>query len=468
MTTITFKFLSIFFVGLVLFSSCKKDNPDVVAPAPPAPPPVGVAVTFNPDLLKDSSLLQSRDIYLWNTQIPATFNARSYTDPAAVMTAIRSFSIEPGFVSSVDRWSFAMKKTEWDLVSGGMGALIGGTKQEAGDFGLSVFFRADGDLRVRLVEPNSPSGLAGIRRGWRISKINGNSNINTSGSSTIVDNVYYAASTSFEFIRPDGTTMTTTLNAAHYTDKPVYLDTVYDKGTQKIGYLVFNSFLGNQQNISAEFDRVFSKFAAAQVTDVVIDLRYNGGGYVSLAEKLVNYLVPSSANGGLMMKQSYNAKNSQHDETTYIQKTGVLQLSKIYFIVTKSTASASELLINSLKPYMNVRVLGPTNTHGKPVGFFPISVGDWYVFPVSFKTTNKNGEGSYFNGLPVNAVIADGLDKDWGDTNESCLASAIKNITTGTYQRSMATETNSQSPVILNSNDKLDGPFIKVTIGKGF
>jgi len=412
--------------------------------------------------------LQSRDIYLWNTQIPATFNARSYTDPAAVMTAIRSFSIEPGFVSSVDRWSFAMKKTEWDLVSGGMGALIGGTKQEAGDFGLSVFFRADGDLRVRLVEPNSPSGLAGIRRGWRISKINGNSNINTSGSSTIVDNVYYAASTSFEFIRPDGTTMTTTLNAAHYTDKPVYLDTVYDKGTQKIGYLVFNSFLGNQQNISAEFDRVFSKFAAAQVTDVVIDLRYNGGGYVSLAEKLVNYLVPSSANGGLMMKQSYNAKNSQHDETTYIQKTGVLQLSKIYFIVTKSTASASELLINSLKPYMNVRVLGPTNTHGKPVGFFPISVGDWYVFPVSFKTTNKNGEGSYFNGLPVNATIADGLDKDWGDTNESCLASAIKNITTGTYQKSMATETNSQSPVILNSNDNLDGPFIKVTIGKGF
>ncbi len=440
----------------------------MVAPPASTTPPVVVSVTFNPDLLKDSALMQSRDIYLWNTQIPATFNARSYADPADVMTAIRPFSIEPGFATPVDRFSFAMKKTEWDLVSGGMGALIGGTTPEAGDFGMSVFFRVEGDLRVRLVEPNAPSGLAGIRRGWRITKINGNSNINTSVSSTILDNVYYSASTSFEFTKPDGTTLTTTLNAGHYTEKPVYLDTVYNIGSQKIGYLVFNSFLGNQEKISAEFDRVFSKFAAAQVTDVVLDLRYNGGGYVSLAEKLANYLAPSSANGGLMMKQIYNAQNSQHDETTYIKKTGSLQLSKVYFIVSKSTASASELLINTLKPYMNVRLVGPANTYGKPVGFFPISVGDWYVFPVSFKTINKNGEGNYFNGLPVNAIIADGLDKDWGDTKESCLASAIKNITTGTYQRSQARETNGQSPVILNSNDKLDDPFIKVTVGKGF
>lgn len=468
MTAITHKLLPVLCAGMVLFSGCKKDIPVAVAPPPPAPPPAVVAVTFNPELLKDSALLHSRDIYLWNTQIPATFSARSYADPAAVMIAVRPFSIESGFGTPVDKWSFAMKKTEWDLVSGGMGALIGGTKGEAGDFGLSVFFRAEGDLRVRLAEPNSPSGLAGIRRGWRITKINGNSNINTSVSSTIVDNVYYSTSTSFEFTRPDGTTMSTTLNAGHYAEKPVYLDSVYNLGAQTIGYLVFNSFLGKQEVISAEFERVFRKFAAAQVTDVVIDLRYNGGGYVSLAEKLANYLAPSSANGALMMKQIYNAQNSQHDETTYIKKIGSLELSKIYFIVTKSTASASELLINTLKPYMNVRLLGPTNTHGKPVGFFPISVGDWYVFPISFKTTNKNGEGSYFNGLPVNAVIADGLDKDWGDTNESCLASAIKNITTGMYRRSSASETYSPSPVIIKSNDKLDDPFIKVTIGKGF
>ena len=468
MTSITKKFIPVLLAGMMLFSACKKDKPDAVVPPPPPPGGGSGVVSFDPELLKDTALLYSRDIYLWNTQIPATFNARSYADPSAVMTAIRPYSIEPGFGAPVDRWSFAMKKKEWDLISGGMGALVGGTTQQDGDFGMSVFFRVEGDLRVRLVEPNSPAGAAGIRRGYRITKINGSTNITTANSSTIVDNVYNAASTSFEFTKPDGTTLTTTLNVAVYTDKPVYLDTVYTVGTKKIGYFVFNSFLGKQENITAEFARVFGKFASAQVTDLVIDLRYNGGGYVSLAEKLANYLAPSAANGGLMMKQIYNAQNSQHNETTYIQKTGSVELSKIYFIVTKSTASASELLINTLKPYMDVRLLGPNNTHGKPVGFFPISVGDWYVFPVSFKTTNKNGEGNYFNGLPVNAIIADGLDKDWGDITESSLASALKNITTGTYQRGVTSEAVNQSPAILNSNNKLDDPFIKVTIGKGF
>ena len=70
--------------------------------------------------------------------------------------------------------------------------------------------------------------------------------------------------------------------------------------------------------------------------------------------------------------------------------------------------------------------------------------------------------------MPVNAIIADGLDKDWGDITESSLASALKNITTGTYQRGVTSEAVNQSPAILNSNNKLDDPFIKVTIGKGF
>lgn len=463
MTTINHRLFMLLFTGMVFFSACKKNRPDVAATPPAGGSTGGGGTAFNPELVKDTALMASRDLYLWNSQIPADFNARSYADPAALMKAIQPFSIEPGFGAPVDKWSFAMKKTEWDQVSGGIGSGVSGTG-EAGDFGLSVFFRAEGDLRVRLVEPNSPAGQAGIKRGWRITQINGNSNITTAGSSSIVNNVYYAASTAFVFTRPDGTSLSKTLNAAHYAEKPVYMDTVYQLGAQKTGYLVFNSFLGNTAQINAEFQRVFSKFAAMQVTDLVVDLRYNGGGYVSLAEKLANYLVPYGNNGGLMMKQTYNSQNSQNNTNSYINKTGGLQLSKIYFIVSRSTASASELLINSLKPYMDVRLLGPTATHGKPVGFFPIPAGDWYVFPVSFKTSNKNGEGSYFNGLPVNAAVADGLDKDWGDVQESCLAAAIRNINTGAWSRDVQSY---QPPAaILSSNDRLDEPFIKVSIGK--
>ncbi|HSN60888.1 MAG TPA: S41 family peptidase, partial [Ferruginibacter sp.] len=319
---------------------------------------------------------------------------------------------------------------------------------------------------VRLVEPNSPAGMAGIKRGWRITQINGNGNITTAGSSTIVNSVYYSPTTSFVFSPPDGSTVSLTLNAAHYAEKPVMLDTVYNTGAQRIGYLVFNSFLGNTGQISSEFQRVFGKFASQQVTDVVVDLRYNGGGYVSLAEKLANYLAPAAASGGVMMKQIYNSQNSSSNVTTYISKTGNLQLQKVYFIVSKSTASASELLINSLKPWMDVKLIGPGATHGKPVGFFPVSAGDWYVFPVSFKTINKNGEGNYYSGLPVNAAVADGLDKDWGDVNESCLAAAIRNITTGGFNRGEE-QNYFAAPEIINSNEVLDKPFIKVTIGKG-
>jgi len=79
-------------------------------------------------------------------------------------------------------------------------------------------------------------------------------------------------------------------------------------------------------------------------------------------------------------------------------------------------------------------LVGPTKTHGKPVGFFPIPIADWYIFPVSFKTVNKNGEGNYFDGFALNNQVADGLDKDWGDINESAFASVLRYIGSGAFR----------------------------------
>ena len=456
-------FILPFAIAALAIASCKKNTSDLVAPATnttTTPPPPSTTSTT---VVKDSTVLVSRDIYLWNTQIPSTFNAQQYDDPAAIMTAIRPFSLEPGFSTAVDRWSFAMKKTEWDQMSAGIG--LAASTSSSGDFGFSVFFRAEGDLRVRLVEPNSPSGIAAVHRGWRITAINGNTNITTANADFIVNAVYESASANFTFTKPDGSSITLPFTAAHYAEKPVYLDTVYQVNGSKVGYLVYNSFLGNTTAVSGEMNRVFSSFASQGVSDVVIDLRYNGGGYVSLAEQMGNYLVKSAANGQLMMTQTYNAQNSSNNSTTMFHKAGSLNLPRIYFIVGRGTASASELLINNLKPYMDVRLIGPSATHGKPVGFFPTPVGDWYVFPVSFKTTNKNGEGNYYNGLPVNAQVADGLDKEWGDITENCLASALRNISSGSY-RGGVEPTYTEPAQVGNANDALDANNLKVTIGK--
>jgi hypothetical protein len=182
---------------------------------------------------------------------------------------------------------------------------------------------------------------------------------------------------------------------------------------------------------------------------------------VSLQQKLADYLAPTSANDQLMMKETFNDKHQNYNTSLYFSKAGPLNPNHILFIVSQSTASASELLINNLKPYMTVKLVGPTNTDGKPVGFFPISAGDWYVFPVSFRSTNSANSGSYFNGFTPDAIVADGLDKDWGDTSESCLAKAIKYITTGTFILQGAQQIFKEDAAVSAANSILDKASFK-------
>lgn len=434
--------------GLLVLASCKKDVTDNHASeADAADSTVSESQT---NLIKDTVLDDAKDIYLWYKQIPTTFDARSYADPDAIMTAIRQYSIEPGFTDPVDRWSFAVKQQEWDNISSGI----------AGDFGLGVFFRNTTDLRVKSVEAASPAGKAGIHRGWRITKIDGNSAINTNNVDFVSGKVFNSTTATFTFEMPDGSTKNITLNAGAYQQNPVILDSVYTVGGKKIGYFAFNSFLGDTSQIYNAFNTIFSRFAAQHISDLIVDLRYNGGGYVSVQETLADYLAPLAADGNLMMKQQFNDKYTRYNSDDNFKKLGSLNLSRIYFIVSKNTASASELLINNLKPYVDVQLVGPTKTYGKPVGFFPIPVADWYIFPVSFRTTNKNGEGAYFNGMALNKQVADGLDKDWGDLQESCLADAVRSIT-GASLGQAAPSTFTEKPEVVSGNTVLSKPAFK-------
>lgn len=398
---------------VLLMFSCKKDNTD--------------ARDTLEDRVKDTAWIYAKDIYLWNNFLPANFNPRAYADPDAEMKALRPYSKEPGFTAPVDRWSFAIKKTEWDNVSSGI----------SGDFGLGIFFLSTNDLRVSYVEPASPAAAAGIERSWQILSVNQNNTINTDDATIarITKAVFNSNAASFTFKKPDGTTAAISLTAATYRDEPVILDSVYNDGGNKTGYFVFNSFLGDIDNIKGRLADIFSTFSAEGISDLIVDLRYNGGGYVALQNELANYIVPSSGDNNLMLKEQFNENySSRYDTTINYHKKGGLNLNRVFFIITKNTASASELLINSLKPYMEVRLIGRPS-HGKPVGYFNIGVGDWYIFPVSFRSVNKNGEGNYFNGLQPDAVVDDGLDKPWGDIQENCLASALHYIKSGVFSR---------------------------------
>jgi len=411
------------FAAVLFFVSCKKNVDDGTTNPPPDDS------TSNPspaDLVKDTVLLISKDVYLWNTQIPATFDARSYADPVAEMEGIRQYSHETGFTDPVDRFSFAIKQTDWDNLSTGVEQ----------DFGMSVFFNTPTDLRVKYAESASPSGLAGIQRGWQIIKINGNAQIDTTSAtiSRIVDAVFSSPNSSFTFKKPDGSKVDISLTAGTYQSHPIFADSIYKVNGKNIGYLALNSFLGDTTEVYNEFNTIFSKFQAQNVSEAIIDIRYNGGGYVSMAEKLANYLVPTGDDNQVMYKQTFNANYASYNSTTKYNKLGALNIDKLFFIVSHNTASASELLINALKPYVNETLVGPAyNTYGKPVGFFPIPVGDWYTFPISFRTVNKDGNGNYFNGFTIDHPTADGVDKNWGDINENCLKSILTYINTGVF-----------------------------------
>ncbi len=409
-------------------------------------------------LVKDTTLSYARDIYIWYNNIPSSLNAQSYADPNKIMEAIRPYSIEPGFSAPVDRWSFAMLQSEWNQVSSGVEA----------DFGMRVFFRTSTDLRVASVDKNGAAGIANIKRGWKINSINGVPINDTSQSNFIINAVYYSPTTTFNFILPDNTTRNITLSSQVFTNNPFLLDSVYTIGSNKIGYFVLNSFLGDTNQVRTDFNRVFNRFATAGVNDVVVDLRYNGGGYVMLAEYMLNYLVPSAGNGQTMLTYSFNDKYTRFNSTLTFSKKGTMNLNRVFFIVSKQSASASEMAINCIKPFLDVKLVGPSNTHGKPVGFYPIPVGNWYMFPVSFRTINKNNEANFFNGFAPDHIAADGLDKNWGDVDETCLSKAIKYITTGSWARMAPTDMTdvNEQLRLIPSNSKLDMPAFKGMVAR--
>ena len=436
---ILYSFAVLLFMSFLL-GSCKKDGG-----------------SSSDNLAKDSAWLYAQELYLWSQNLPSGFNARSYSDPNAVMQAIRPYSTEPGFTGPVDRWSFAVTKAEWNDISSGI----------SGDFGLGIFFNSTNDLRVSYVEPASPAGNAGIKRSWRFISINNDTAINTSDATVtrIQNAITNSSSGKFVFRRPDNSDTTINLNAATYQEQPILLDSIYTIGAKKVGYLVYNSFLGGIQDTKNRFNNLFNEFNSQGITDMIVDLRYNGGGYVELQNELANYLVPAAGNGGVMLKEEFNDKYSDlFDTTINYAKKGALNLSRIFFITTKNSASASELLINSLKPYMEVKIVGRAS-HGKPVGYSPWSAGDWYAFPVSFRSVNKNGEGNYFNGLQPDATVSDGLTKGWGDVEESCLASALHYISNGTFSR-ISSNREQQEIIIEPANIKFGSKKFRGAVDK--
>lgn len=406
--------------------------------------------------IRDSVYIYAKDLYLWTDAMPDIFRFRpqSYRAPEDVITVVRTYSpVQNGFF--VDRFSFVLPKASWDNTASG----------NRSDYGAGYRFRTADDLRISYVYSESAMGKQGVQRGWRLLKVN---NITPDTSAATVSQLNNAFSTStsltVDFLKSDNTPTTLTFSPDTYVANFILDKRVIPYSGKKIAYLVLNSFLGANtgKDTQTALSAAFNEFSLQGATELIVDLRYNGGGYVFLAAHLSNLIAPASAKGQLMFKEVWNEQYKKFNETfTFDDSPDKLNLSKIVFITTASTASASELSINNMRPYLEVKIIG-TKTSGKPVGFpvIPIIMSssnpslNYVVAPVAFQNFNAKNFGDYFGGLPPDKVQIDDVAKNFGDTSEACLKDALNFLTTGILLRSISQEDMLEQPI--QANEKLN------------
>ncbi|MFC5282108.1 S41 family peptidase [Pedobacter alpinus] len=482
-------FIKITLVSILIsafFSACKKDN--ISNNDSP------IATGSRDELTKDSMFLYAKELYLWNTDLPTynVFNPRGRFNSGDLITqlkdelfAITRFGINPLNSRPYEFNEEDPNDTKYayieDLITSGKLTAVPNTSGainnsgEGNDFGFSLALVGSlNNYRIyfQFASPGSPSALKGLGRGDYIDQIDGRTiGTNFNAESDFINTAINNSTITIEGKKKDGTSYSYILNKTKYTSSPIYKDTVLTNGSKKIGYLAYAKFT-DEKNSKAALTNVFAKFATANVTDLVIDLRYNGGGFVSTAEDLLNLIAPSSLNSKVMFIETYNAalqagrasilKNQpirdqddkivfvngkvanyadnvsydQASNTSYFSKAGGLNnISKVVFITTENTASASELVINSLKPYLDVKTVG-SKSYGKPVGFFPVRIDKYELYLSSFSTRNSLGEGNYFAGIVPNYEEDDDVRRDFGNPNELSLASAINYIVNNRFVNS--------------------------------
>ena len=362
------------------------------------------------------------DWYLWNDLLPANIDIADYASPESLVFEVTTtFGPQDALGDPIDRWS-SVGSLEADQQYFGEGRYEG--------FGFS-WREEGGDMRMTGVFPGSPADNAGLARGQTVVTLNNRTYadiVANEGINTFFDN---NATVDFAMRRLDNTTFSepVTKDIVTITPIPQWRTINIGDGVPPVGYMEFRTFVSTADPV---FDEVFADFIAAGVQDVIIDLRYNGGGLVRTAELLGDYL-GGFANDGLVFSQTeFNADRAAANNSSsfFSRRVNSIDITRFIVIASRSTASASELVTNSLIPYADVSIVGD-NTYGKPVGQVGFEFCEKILRPTSFRTTNANGDGDYFDGLPVDCPAADVLEVPVGADNDPNVVAALSISETG-------------------------------------
>jgi carboxyl-terminal processing protease len=381
------------------------------------------------------------DTYLWFDEIPASVLAANYATPQTYFDALRT----PALTSSgrpKDRFHFRYDTPTWQALS------QSGATPGYGFELVVVKSTPPRDVRVAYTEPNTPATAAGIARGAQVLYVDGADAVNGASVDALNAGVTPAKANethSFTFLDFNGTIRAVNLTSKTIVSTPVQNVKVLATSTGPVGYLLFNDHVATSES---QLIAAITQLKAAGVTDLVIDVRYNGGGYLAIASELA-YMVasPAATTGTVFERLLFNSKNpfgvtaaeaatpfypvSQGLSATKGQALPQLGLNRVMLLTGPGTCSASESIANGLRG-VNVRVdlVGET-TCGKPYGFLPQDNCGTTYFAVQFKGVNNKGLGDYDNGLAPTCQVADDFGHALGDPLEGRLAAALNYRTTG-------------------------------------
>jgi carboxyl-terminal processing protease len=373
--------------------------------------------------------------YLWNDEADQ-FNKYRNLDPRAFKNAdelLDYLRYRPG---KFDRGFSYITTPEEEAAFFGEGKFVG--------FGFSMV-SVGGEIRFGQVFGGSPAAAAGFQRGYRLLELNGRSIAQieaAEGLNEALGPAEVGYKLTFTVEDTSGVELPPVqVSKASVTIDPVpVVDYVQDSAGHAVGYVLFDTFISSA---SEALRSAFFEMGAAGLSRVVIDLRYNGGGLVSVSQVLASLLAGPGYAGDIYSVVTFNTQQAQNNEiTSFRQEANALSLDKIVFITSEGTASASELVINGLKPYFGGSALAAVGspTYGKPVGQlgFDFCNHGFRLRAIAFKSVNADGDGDYFNGLPVDCAADDDLSHPLGDPDEASLAAALEYMGTGACPTSVA------------------------------
>ena len=309
---------------------------------------------------------------------------------------------------------------------------------------------------VRLVQPNSNASSTALTRGMIFNKIDGVTLTESNLRSLFSPETYTIHLATYntngtEAPEDDSLTESTetiALTKAVFSENPIFKTEVFSLNAMNVGYLMYNGFIGDYD---AELNTVFGDFKAQNIEHLILDLRYNPGGSVNTAAALGSMItgISNEVFARLQYNSDLESNNTTFDFTTTLSNGATINsvdLTKIHVITTSGSASASEMVINSLKPYIDVVQIG-TNTNGKAQASITIydspdfqrqgaNPSHLYALqPLVAATVNKDNLGVPFNGLTPDIEVRENVTNFGvlGDVNEPLLAAALAAIQSGRF-----------------------------------